>query len=153
ALLPIFAVEILHAGAHGLGWLRAAPSVGAVSMAFLLAHTPRIHRAGVWLLWAVAGFGVATIGFGLSRSLWLSFVLLVLTGAFDNVSVVLRQSLLQTRTPDALRGRVMAVSGIFINCSNQLGAAESGWTAAWLGPIGSVVGGGIATLAVVAAFA
>lgn len=153
ALLPIFAVDILHGGAHALGWLRAAPSIGAVTMAFLLAHSPRIHRAGRVLLVSVAGFGLASIVFGLSRSLWLSFAMLVLTGAFDNVSVVLRQSLVQTRTPSYLRGRVLAVNGIFISCSNQLGAVESGWTAAWMGPVGSVLFGGAATLAVVAAFA
>jgi MFS family permease len=153
ALLPIFAVDILHTGARGLGWLRAAPALGAVSMAFALAHSRRIERAGRVLLATVGGFGAATIVFGLSRSLWLSFAMLVLTGAFDNVSVVLRQSLVQTKAPDHLRGRVLAVNSIFISCSNQLGAVESGWTAAWLGPVGSVVGGGIATLAVVGWFA
>jgi MFS family permease len=153
ALLPIFAVDILHGGAHALGWLRAAPSIGAVTMAFLLAHSTRLRRAGRALLLSVAAFGAASIVFGISRSLWLSFAMLVLTGAFDNVSVVLRQSLVQTRTPAHLRGRVLAVNSIFISCSNQLGAVESGWTAAWMGPVGSVVFGGAATLAVVAAFA
>jgi MFS family permease len=153
ALLPIFAVDILHTGAHGLGWLRAAPSLGAVSMAIVLSHSGKLHHAGRILLWAVAGFGGAIIMFGLSRSLWLSFAMLLLTGAFDNISVVLRQSLVQTRTPDHLKGRVLAVQNIFISCSNQLGAVESGWTAAWLGPIVSVIGGGIATLAVVTGFA
>jgi MFS family permease len=149
ALLPIFAVDILHAGPRELGWLRAAPSVGAVIMALSLAHMPRIHRAGRALLLTVAGFGVATIGFGLSRDLWLSLGFLLLTGAFDNVSVVLRQSLVQTKAPDAVRGRILAVSAIFISCSNQLGAVESGWTAAWFGAVPSVWGGGIATIAVV----
>ena len=153
ALLPIFAVDILHTGARGLGWLRAAPAIGAVSMALVLAHTPRIRQAGRAILWSVAGFGAATIVFGLSRSLLLSFAMLVLTGAFDNVSVVLRQSLVQIETPAAVRGRVLAVNAIFISSSNQLGAVESGWTAAWFGAIGSVVGGGAATIAVVAAFA
>ena len=153
ALLPIFAVDILHTGAHGLGWLRAAPSLGAVSMAVLLSHAPKMKHAGRTLLWAVAGFGAAIVMFGLSRSLWLSFAMLLLTGAFDNISVVLRQSLVQTRTPDHLKGRVLAVQNIFISCSNQLGAAESGWTAAWFGPIVSVVGGGLATIAIVAGFA
>ena len=97
ALLPIYAVDILHVGAPGLGWLRAAPSLGAVTMAILLSHSPRVRQAGRTLLWAVAGFGAATIVFGLSRSLWLSFAMLLLTGAFDNVSVVLRQSLVQTQ--------------------------------------------------------
>jgi MFS family permease len=150
ALLPIYAVDILHAGPRALGWLRAAPSVGAILMAVTMAHSPRIRRAGPVLLWSVAGFGMATIGFGLSRSILLSCAMLALTGAFDNISVVLRQSVLQTRTPDFVRGRVMAVNSIFINCSNSLGAAESGWTAAWFGPIISVVGGGAAAIAVVA---
>jgi MFS family permease len=149
ALLPIYAADILHAGARGLGWLRAAPSVGSVTMALVLAHSPKIHRAGIALLWAVAGFGAATIVFGISRSFWLSLAMLALTGAFDNVSVVLRISLLQT-TPDYVRGRVLAFSSIFISSSNQFGAVESGWTAAWFGAVPSVAGGGIATLAVVA---
>lgn len=152
ALLPIYAVEILHTGPRGLGWLRAAPAVGAVSMALAQAHLPRIHRAGRAMLWTVAGFGVATVVFGLSRWLWLSFAMLLLTGIFDNVSVVLRQSLVQTHTPDEVRGRVMAVNNIFISCSNQLGAVESGWTAAWFGPIASVAGGGVATIAIVLGF-
>ena len=150
ALLPIYAVDILHAGPRALGWLRAAPSLGAVLMAVTMAHSPKIRRAGPVMLWSVAGFGLATIGFGLSRSIWLSCAMLALTGAFDNVSVVLRQSVLQTKTPDYVRGRVMAVNSIFINCSNSLGAVESGWTAAWFGPILSVAGGGAAAIAVVA---
>lgn len=153
ALLPIFSVDILHGGAHTLGWLRAAPSIGAVAMALALAHLPRIRNAGKALLWAVLGYGVATIGFGLSRSLWLSFALLLLTGMCDNVSVVLRHSLVQTETPDRVRGRVLAVNNIFISCSNQLGAVESGLTATWFGAVNSVVFGGIATLLVVAVFA
>jgi len=153
ALLPIFAASILHADARGFGWLRTAPALGAVSMAFLLSHLPKAKRAGRTLLWAVAGFGAATIVFGLSRRLGLSFAMLILVGACDNVSVVLRQSLVQTHTPDALKGRVFAVQNIFISCSNQLGAVESGWTAAWIGPVASVVGGGIATIAVVLGFA
>ncbi len=153
ALLPIYAVEILHTGARGLGWLRAAQSMGAVSMAVLTSHLSRPRRAGRMLLWAVGGFGAATIVFGLSRSFWLSFAMLLLTGAFDNVSVVLRQSLVQTRTPDYLKGRVLSVQNIFVSCSNQLGAVESGWTAAWFGPVISVAGGGLATIAIVAAFA
>ena len=150
ALLPIYAVDILHAGPRALGWLRAAPSVGAILMAVTMAHLPRIRRAGPVLLWSVAGFGLATIGFGLSRSILLSCAMLALTGAFDNVSVVLRQSVLQTKTPDYVRGRVMAVNSIFISSSNQLGAVESGLTAAWFGPIISVWGGGAAAIAVVA---
>lgn len=149
ALLPIYAADILHAGARGLGWLRTAPSVGSVAMALVLAHSPRIRAAGKVLLWTVAGFGAATIAFGISRSLWLSLGMLVLVGAFDNVSVVLRQSLLQTKTPDYVRGRVLAFSSIFISSSNQFGAVESGWTAAWFGPVMSVAGGGAATILVV----
>jgi MFS family permease len=149
ALLPIFAVDILHAGVRALGWLRAAPSIGAVIMAITLAHGPGIHRAGKALLVAVAGFGAAMIVFGLSKWLLLSFVMLVVTGAFDNISVVLRSTLVQTRTPDQVRGRVLAVHNIFISCSNQLGAVESGWTAAWFGPIVSVAGGGAVTILVV----
>ncbi|HKD08340.1 MAG TPA: MFS transporter [Bryobacteraceae bacterium] len=150
ALLPIFAVDILHGGPRALGWLRAAPSVGAVLMAVMLAHTHRIENAGRALILTVAGFGAATIAFGFSRNLWLSLGLLVLVGAFDNVSVVLRHSLVQTKTPDQVRGRVLAVNNIFISCSNQLGAVESGWTAAIFGAAPSVWGGGLATLAVVA---
>lgn len=153
ALLPIFAVDILHVGARGFGWLRTAPSLGAVSMALMLAHAPKGKRAGRLLLWAVAGFGAATIVFGFSKSLWLSLAMLYLIGALDNVSVVLRNSLVQTKTPDYVRGRVLAVNNIFISCSNQLGAVESGWTAAWFGPVASVVAGGVATIAIVSAFA
>lgn len=150
ALLPIFAVDILHGGPPALGWLRAAPSVGAVLMALALAHSRKIKRAGRALILTVSGFGAATIGFGLSRNLWLSLGLLVMVGAFDNVSVVLRNSLVQTKTPDFVRGRVLAVNNIFISCSNQLGAVESGWTAALMGASPSVWAGGMATIAVVA---
>jgi MFS family permease len=149
ALLPIYAVDILHTGARGLGWLRGASSVGSVTMALVLAHSPKIHQAGKALLWTVAGFGVATIAFGISRSFVFSLIMLVLVGAFDNVSVVLRQSLLQMETPDYVKGRVLAFSSIFISSSNQLGAVESGWTASWFGAVPSVAGGGLATIAVV----
>ena len=152
-LLPIFAQDILKVGATGLGWLRAAPAFGAAIMAFALAHRGRIHKAGAVLLWAVAGFGVATIGFASATSAWLAFVMLFFTGVFDSMSVVLRWSLVQTRTPDHLRGRVTAVTGLFIACSNQWGAVESGWAAAWLGTAPSVVWGGIATIVVVTAIA
>ncbi len=153
ALLPIYAVDVLHTGAHGLGWLRAAPSIGAVTMAFALSHAGGIKNAGRTLLWSVAGFGAATVVFGLSTSVVLSLAMLFLIGAFDNVSVVLRQSLVQMRTPDQLRGRVLAVNNIFISCSNQLGAVESGWTAQWLGAVPSVVAGGFATIVIAALFA
>jgi MFS family permease len=153
ALLPIFAADILRAGPQALGWMRAAPSVGAITMALVQAHSPRFRHPGRVLLWSVAGFGAATVVFGLSRNLWLSLLMLALTGTFDNISVVLRQSLLQLRTPSDVRGRVMAVNGVFIQCSNQLGAAESGWTAAWWGSVPSVVFGGAAAMAVVCVFA
>ncbi len=149
ALLPIFAVEILHVGALGLGWLRAAPSFGAVMMALTLAHLPPMRRAGITMLWAVAGFGAATVVFGLSRSFWLSIAALAVTGACDNISVVVRHTLVQLLTPDAMRGRVSAVNNVFIGSSNELGAFESGVTAALFGPVISVVGGGICTILVV----
>jgi MFS family permease len=149
ALLPIFAEQILHVGPVGLGWLRAAPAFGAMAMALTLTHLPPMRRAGVTLLWSVAGFGVATIVFGLSRSFWLSLAALALTGAFDNISVVVRHTLVQLRTPDPMRGRVSAVNNVFIGSSNELGAFESGITAALFGPVISVVGGGIGVLLVV----
>jgi MFS family permease len=149
ALLPMFAKDILHVGPAGLGWLRAADPLGALAMAFLLAHRPPLRRAGRALLAAVAGFGLATIGFGLSTHPVLSFGLLALVGALDNVSVVVRGTLVQSLTPDAMRGRVSAVNAIFIGSSNYLGAFESGITAQWFGPVLSVVGGGVGTLLVV----
>jgi MFS family permease len=148
-LLPIFARDILQVGPTGLGWLQAASSVGAVSMALVLAHRPVFTRAGRTLLLAVAGFGLVTIGFGLSRSFALSFLLLLLLGALDNISVVIRSTLLLLRTPDALRGRVSAVNALFIGTSNQLGGFESGLVAQFFGPILAVVGGGIGTMLVV----
>jgi MFS family permease len=149
ALLPIFADEILHVGAAGLGWLRAAPAFGAVTMALLLAHLPPLRRAGVTLLLAVTGFGVSMIIFGLSQSFWISSVALAVSGACDNISVVVRHTLLQLMTPDPMRGRVAAVNNIFIGSSNELGAFESGVTAALFGPVISVVAGGIGTVLVV----
>jgi MFS family permease len=149
ALLPIFAKDILQIGPTGLGWLRAAPSIGALVMALTLAHRPPMRRAGRALLLSVAGFGVVTIVFGLSRDPVLSFAALALTGALDNVSIVVRGTLVQLLTPDAMRGRVSAVNTIFIVSSNELGAFESGITAAWFGPIASVVGGGLGSILVV----
>jgi MFS family permease len=153
ALLPIFAEDILHVGPKGLGWLRAAPAMGASLMALVQAHRPPLRRAGPTLLWAVAGFGVATILFGLSRNPYLSFAMLLLTGALDNISVVVRTTLVQTLTPDAMRGRVSAVNGLFIGSSNELGGFESGVTAQLFGPVASVVAGGIGTILVVLAAA
>jgi MFS family permease len=149
ALLPMFAEHVLHVGAVGLGWLRAAPSFGAVLTAFILAHRPPLQRAGHAMLWAVAGFGAATIVFGLSTNYALSFVALAVTGACDNISVVVRHTLVQLLTPDNMRGRVSAVNNIFIGSSNELGAFESGITAALFGPVLSVVGGGVGTILVV----
>jgi len=151
ALLPIYADGILRCGPVGLGWLRAAPSVGAVVMGMLVAHLPPMQRAGRTLLLAVAGFGAATIVFGLSTSFWLSMGMLFLTGAFDNISVVVRHTLVQLLTPDRMRGRVSAVNNVFIGSSNELGAFESGITAAWFGPVISVAGGGVGTIVVVLA--
>ena len=148
-LLPVFAKDILGVGPVGLGLLRAAPSIGALVMAIVLAHRPPLRRAGPTLLFSVAGFGAATIVFGLSRDPILSFLMLALTGALDNVSVVVRQTLVQVLTPDEMRGRVSAVNAIFISSSNELGAFESGITAEWFGPVISVVGGGIGTIVVV----
>jgi MFS family permease len=148
-LLPIYAKDILMVGPTGLGWLRAAPSVGALSMAVFLAHRPPLRRAGRALLWAVAGFGLATIIFGLSQNFVLSLAMLFLTGAFDNISVVVRATLVQVLTPDEMRGRVSAVNSIFIGLSNELGGFESGIVARFLGPAVSVVVGGVGSLLVV----
>jgi MFS family permease len=152
-LLPIFAEDILHVDAIGLGWLRAGPSIGAIIASLAIANMPPFQRAGQTLLWAVAGFGVATLVFGISTNFWLSFVMLVLLGGLDGVSVVIRGTLLLTQTPDEMRGRVSAVNSIFIGASNELGGFESGVAAWLLGPVGAVVFGGIGTLLVVAAVA
>ena len=149
ALLPIYAKDILAVGPAGLGWLRAAPGLGALTMALMTTRLPPWQRPGRVLLIVVAGFGLATIGFGLSRSFPLSLACLFLTGVFDNVSVVIRLTLEQLITPDHLRGRVSAINYVFIGFSNEFGAFESGATAALFGPTLSVVGGGLATLAVV----
>jgi MFS family permease len=149
ALLPIFADQILEINEVGLGMLRAAPAVGALVMAMILAHRPPLRHAGRALLMSVAGFGAATIVFGLSRNVWLSLVMLTLSGALDNVSVVIRGTLMQLLTPDEMRGRVAAVNSVFISSSNELGALESGLTAYWFGPVVSVVGGGVGTILVV----
>jgi len=150
-LLPIFAEDILNVGASGFGWLRAAPAVGAVILGVGMVYLPPMQRAGRMLLVCVAAFGVATIVFGISKSFWLSFVMLALTGAFDNVSMVIRQTLLQLLTPDEMRGRVSAVSSIFVGASNELGGFESGVVAQYFGPVFSVVSGGIGTILVVIA--
>jgi MFS family permease len=148
-LLPIFAQDILHVGPIGLGWLQAAASLGAVCMALTLAQRPPFKHAGRTLLLAVSGFGLATIIFGLSHWFWLSFVMLFILGALDNISVVVRSTLLLVRTPDVMRGRVSAVSSLFIGTSNQLGGFESGLTAQLFGPVPAVAIGGIGTILVV----
>jgi len=153
ALLPIFAEKILHCGPIGLGWMRASPSIGAVCMSLLLAHLPPMKKSGLTMLRAVAGYGLAVIVFGLSKSLWLSLPMLFLTGAFDTMSVVVRHTVVQLLTPDSMRGRVSAVNNVFIGSSNEIGAFESGMTAAWFGPVASVVLGGIASVCVVIACA
>lgn len=149
ALLPVFADKILHVGPQGLGVLRAAPFLGSVIMGFYLAHNPPVYKAGRNLLIAVTGFGLATIGFALSKSFALSFAMLFLTGAFDNISVVIRQTILQIMTPDNMRGRVSSVNQIFISSSNEIGAFESGAAAKLMGTVPSVIFGGSMTLVVV----
>lgn len=149
ALLPVYAKDILHVGPRELGMMVAAPSLGAVTMAFITTHLPPFKKAGRALLLAVVGFGVATVIFGLSRSFPLSLAMLFLTGAFDNISVVVRHTLATLLTPDEMRGRVSAVNGMFISASNELGRFESGAAAALFGPVISVVGGGVGTLVVV----
>jgi MFS family permease len=149
ALLPVYARTILNTGPWGLGILRSAPGVGAAAMAVLLAHRPLRRRAGVTLLWCVGGFGICTIIFGLSRSLILSVVSLILLGASDMVSVIIRGTLVQLATPDAMRGRVSAVNSLFIGASNEFGQFESGVTAHWFGTVPAVVLGGVGTLVII----
>jgi MFS family permease len=153
ALLPIFAKDILQVGPDGLGWLRAAPSVGALLIAVTIAHRPPMRRTGATLLFAVAGFGAATIIFGLSRSFWLSLSMLFVLGALDGISMIIRSTLVQLRTPDQMRGRVSAVNSVFIDMSNELGGFESGALAALVGPVTAVVAGGVGTLIVVGSVA
>jgi MFS family permease len=153
ALLPVFADQILHVGPQGLGILRAAPAVGAVMMALALAHRPPFRRAGPTLLFAVAGFALCIVGFGLSRSFALSSALLLLSGMFDNVSVLIRSTLVQTLTPTEMLGRVSSVNSIFIGSSNEIGAFESGVAARLLGTVPAVVLGGLASLGVVGVIA
>lgn len=150
ALLPIFAKDILHTGPVGLGLLRASPAVGALAMSLVLTRWPLERKVGQRLLMAVAVFGLATLGFGLSHSFALSMLMLAITGAADNISVVTRLTLTQLETPDEMRGRVAAVNSIFIGASNQLGEFESGMTAAAFGAVGSVVLGGVGSVAIAA---
>jgi MFS family permease len=149
ALLPIFAKDILRVGPSGLGWLRAAPSIGAVLVAVFVARRAPFERAGRALLWSVVGFGVATIIFGLSTSFPLSLAMLALLGGFDQISVIIRGTLVLVQTPDELRGRVAAVHNIFVGTSNELGEFESGVAASLFGPVIAVAAGGIGTILVV----
>jgi len=148
-LLPVYAAEILHVRASALSVLFAAPATGAFLMSIVLAYRPPFERSGRALLLGVIGFGICTIAFGLSNQFWWSLTLLLAIGALDNISVVIRHTLVQVLTPNELRGRVSAVNGLFIGASNELGGFESGLVAHWFGPLVSVVSGGIGTLAVV----
>jgi MFS family permease len=150
ALLPIFADTILHVGAIGLGFLRCAPSIGAVLTAFYITHYPIKKNMGTTMLWSVAGFGMCMICFAISENFWLSIGLLVLSGIFDCVSVIIRGTLMQTLTPENMKGRVSAVNYIFIGSSNEIGMFESGVAARILGVVPSVVFGGFMTIGVVA---
>jgi MFS family permease len=149
-LLPVYARDILNVGPTGLGWLQAAPAIGAFCMTVLLAYLPPFKKAGLALLLAVTAFGIATCIFGLSRIFWLSLLMLFVLGGMDNISVVIRGTLALTRTPETMRGRVSAVNGLFISMSNQLGGFESGLAAQFLGPVAAVTLGGIGTVIVVA---
>jgi MFS family permease len=150
ALLPVYAKDILKVDAKGLGWLQAALPVGSLLMSLILVHRPPLQKAGRTLLWAVVGFGLATIGFGLSTTFWLSFLMLFVCGVTDYISVVVRHTLVQLLTPDEMRGRVSAVNSLFIGTSNQMGEFESGIVAQLWGPIFAVVSGGVGTIVVVA---
>lgn len=149
AMLPVFADQVLHVGPDGLGYLRAAPALGAVIMAVVLAYNPPVKNSGKILLWSVALFGICMVAFALSKNFWLSFSLLLLSGVFDNVSVVIRHTIVQTFTPDEMRGRVSSVNSIFIGASNEIGAFESGLAAKLMGLIPSVIFGGVMTLLIV----
>jgi sugar phosphate permease len=150
AMLPAFIHEIYHYGPEGLGILRAAPAIGSIMTGIWLSRNPINLHAGRWLLASVAGFGLCIIGFGLSTYIWVGGAMLVLSGVFDGVSVVMRTTILQLATPDAMRGRVSAINGIFIGSSNELGAFESGLAARLLGLVPSVIFGGMMTLGIVA---
>jgi len=153
ALLPVYAKDILRVGPSGLGWLQAALPMGSLLCTLILAHRPPMERAGRALLWAVVAFGLATIGFGISTSFWFSMLMLFICGAVDNISVVVRHTLVQLLTPDEKRGRVSAVNSLFIGTSNELGGFESGFVAQLLGPVFAVVSGGVGTVIVVIATA
>jgi MFS family permease len=153
ALLPVYAKDILRVGPQGLGLLQAALPVGSMLCAIIMAHRPPMQKAGRSLIWAVTIFGLATVGFGYSKWFWLSLVMLFICGFADNVSVIVRHTLVQLLTPDSMRGRVSSVNNLFIGTSNELGGFESGTVSYLAGPVFSVVSGGIATIVVVAAVA
>jgi len=148
ALMPIFANEIMHTGPRGLGMLRAAPAMGALTMSLVMARFPISRQAGKRLFICVAIFGVATVIFGMSRNIWISLVALAVGGAADTISVIIRGSLLQLATPPQMRGRVSAVNSLFIGASNELGEFESGLTAQWWGAVRATIFGGLGSLAV-----
>jgi MFS family permease len=149
AMLPIFAAEVLMVGPQGLGFLRAAPMLGAVGMSLVMAHRPPLVHAGKYLMIGVAGFGLSIICFALSKNFYLSMGLLMLSGMFDNISVIIRSTAMQLLTPDEMRGRVASVNAIFIGSSNEIGSFESGVAAKLIGLIPSVIFGGIMTLGIV----
>jgi hypothetical protein len=149
AMLPAFIQDVYHLGPEGLGILRAAPAVGAIFTGLWLTRNPINLHAGRWLLAAVAGFGICIIGFALATYFWIAAALLLLSGIFDGLSVVMRTTIMQLATPDAMRGRVSAINGIFIGSSNELGAFESGMAARLMGLVPSVIFGGMMTLSVV----
>ena len=154
ALLPVYAKDILHVGPAALGWLSAAPAIGAFGMALYQGTSKRpVYRPGVTFFWAVAGYGLATVVFGVSTVFWLSFVALMLTGVTDNIGVVIRMTVVQLHTPDELRGRVSAVNRVFVSSSNELGALESGLLANFTNPVFTVVAGGVATVLIAMAAA
>ncbi|MEO6907418.1 MAG: MFS transporter, partial [Abditibacteriaceae bacterium] len=150
ALMPIFAKDILHVGSTGYGLLLAAPAVGALLMSLVIAHMRPFRRVGKILLWCVAGYGICMVIFGASKSFALSMIVLFFAGGLDSVSVMIRHTLVQVITPDYLRGRVSAVNGVFIGVSNELGGFESGTVAKFIGPVATVILGGIGTVLVVA---
>jgi hypothetical protein len=152
ALLPAYADKILHVGPVGLGIMRAAPGVGAAIIAFWLGMRPIQRHAGSWMFGGVALFGICMITVGLSTSIWLTIVALIIAGAGDMISVFVRQMLVQLETPDAIRGRVSAVNSMFIGASNELGAFRAGMQAAWMGIVPSMIWGGVCTLAVVGSY-
>jgi MFS family permease len=153
ALLPVFAEDILHVGAKGLGFLNAAPSVGALIITLMATHRPPVAQAGRNLLLSVAGFGLSILVFAFSKNFWLSMGALFFSGVFDGVSMVIRRSMVRLLSPDHLRGRVAAANWVFIVSSNELGAMESGLLASWMGTVPSVAAGGVMTLLIVAAAA